>query len=102
MVTGTGGTGQVLVYGHFGAYNDYSTAFGQEGQVEELRFADGTVSFAATARTAEGQDGGALLGRAETERQQALAERAPALAERARARSQDRPNPTALPTVRSG
>jgi hypothetical protein len=97
VVTGAGGTGQVLVYGHFGAYNDYPTAFGQEGRVEELRFVDGTVSFAATARAAGAIDGEALIGQATTERQKQLAERASDLAEEARTGSGALLAPGALP-----
>ena len=54
-------------------------------KIEELRFADRTVSFGGRARRSAGTlDGNGLLGRAETAHQKQLAERAPALAEAAR------------------
>ena len=100
VVTGTGGTGQVVLFGHFGAYGGNTEFYGANGRIEELRFADRTVSFAATARTAGGQDGEALLGEAITERQQELAKKAPALAAQAREQARHLPDPSVMPTDR--
>lgn len=94
ILTGSG-TGQVTVYGQFGEYSDYTSKYGQHGQIETVRFADGTITFGGTAARSAGggRDGTALLSRAETKRQQELAKQAPALARQALKQAQDLPQP---------
>jgi hypothetical protein len=97
VVTGTG-DGQVIVFGQFGAYFDSTADSGMDGRIEALLFADGTVTFGgAKAHVADGRNGEALLGKAETKRQRELAARAPALAEEARTEARRSPSQRGAP-----
>jgi hypothetical protein len=90
----TGPASQIVVRGQFGPYLDFTARSGQQGQVETLLFADGSVAIAPKGSSIEARSGrGAPLGRADTEHQRAQAEHAPTLAEIARTDA----GPTGLP-----
>jgi hypothetical protein len=87
----TGGTSQVVVYGHFGDIAGLTSATGQHGRIERLIFADGTFSGASGVSTSK---------QSLTRKQAKLAEAAPRLVAEARRLAAEAPPAGDLPSRR--
>ena len=87
----TGPTAQVILGGHFGPLSTYTSAFGQQGRIEKLIFADATFTNSAGLSSVMAASVEATSGK-----QAELADAANRLAEEARKLLAEQPEPGSL------
>ena len=93
----TGPTAQVILGGHFGPYSTYTSAFGQQGRIEKLIFADATFTNSAGLSSVMAASVEATSGKPAE-----LADAADRLAEEARKLLAEQPEPGSLADRGSG